>query len=241
MSTFGQVDWTDNLDFGDSKKKESNKDLFLRLKEGNNEMRFVTAPFQYLVHKVKKDPNNPKDFGQKVMCAALNGTCPACAYGEAKPRWLVGVIDRDSGTYKILDMGWAVFQQIRTHAKNAKLGDPQKYDVNIVVNPKAGAVGYYTVQTYSKEPLSAEDQVIKERDVDLEDLKRRVKPWSPEDVQKRLDKIFGADGATQPAQASGKGKAARSATPTVNMTDDEELKGAFPAFPSDSESTEESQ
>jgi len=224
MSTFGEVNWTDNLDFGDQDKKNSNKDLFLRLKEGDNEMRFVTSPHQYLVHKVKKDPNNPKDFGQKVWCAAINGECPACAHGDAKPRWLVGVIDRSTNSYRILDMGWAVFQQIRTHAKNPKLGDPQKYDINIVVNPKGGAVGYYTVQTYSKEPLSAEDQVIKDT-ADLADLKRRVQPWSKEKVQEKLNKIFGESKSASAPTASG--KTAPKAAP-VDMTDDEELGEAFP-------------
>lgn len=227
MSTFGEVNWTDNLDFGDSgkDKKSANKDLFLRLKEGDNEVRFITAPHQYLVHKVKRDANNPKDFGQKVMCSAVDGgPCPACVHGEAKPRWLVGVIDRASGSYKILDMGWQVFQQIRTHAKNAKLGDPQKYDINIFVNPKGGPSGYYTVQTYSKEPLSAEDQAIKDT-ADLEDLKRRVQPPTPAKVQEKLDKIFG----DAPAPAAGKPAAKASAkVPTVSMTDDEELGKAFP-------------
>lgn len=227
MSTFGEVNWTDNLDFGDSgKDKKPNKDLFLRLTEGDNEVRFVTAPHQYLVHKVKRDANNPKDFGQKVMCSAINGgTCPACVHGEAKPRWLVGVIDRKTGAYKILDMGWAVFQQIRTHAKNPKLGDPQKYDINIFVNPKAGPSAYYTVQTYSKEALSAEDQVIKET-ADLEDLKRRVQPPTPEKVQERLNKIFG-DATPAPAAGKSAAKTAPKAQ-TVDMTDDEELGKAFP-------------
>ncbi len=233
MSTFGEVNWTDNLDFGESKDKKSNSaDLFLRLSEGDNEMRFVTAPHQYLVHKVKKDANNPKDFGQKVMCSAINGSCPACVHGEAKPRWLVGVIDRKTGAYRILDMGWSVFQDIRKNAKNPKLGDPQKYDINIVVDKKAGPSGYYTVQTYGKEPLSAEDQVIKDT-VDLADLQRRVTPPAPENVQKRLDKIFGTSTDSAPAAKTAAKPAAKAAAPTVNMTDDEELGQAFPAYAED--------
>lgn len=219
MSTlFGEVNWTDDNSFGD-KEKKSGKDLFLRLSPGDNEMRFITQPHQYLVHKIKKDENNPKDYGQKVMCSAINGSCPACKYGEAKPRWFVGVIDRKTNSYKILDMGWAVFQQIKKHAKNPKLGDPQKYDVNIFVDPKGGATGYYTVQTYSKEPLSAEDQTMKDS-VDLEDLKRRVTPMTPENVQKRLDKIFGDTPSEQKSQAPASKASA----------EDEALSEEFPAF-----------
>jgi len=238
MSTFGEVNWTDNLDFG-SDKKLSGKDTFLRLTEGDNELRFVTAPHQYLSHKIKKDPNDKKDFGQKVMCSAINGSCSACTYGEAKPRWLVGVIDRKTGAAKILDVGWAVFQQIRKLAKNPKLGDPQKYDINVVVDPKAGPSGYYTVQAYSKESLSAEDQVIKEN-FDMEDLQRRVTPFTPEQVQKRLDKIFGdapaaattvTTAVVKTASVDAETKVASGARPaSVDVASDDDLGEAFPAY-----------
>ena len=169
MNTFGQIDWNDEV-YGDGQKNTNSKDLFLRLDDGSNEMRLVTQPYQYLVHKVKKDPNNPKDFGQKVLCSAIHGSCPVCTTGDkAKPRWLIGVISRKTNTYKILDISFAVFQQIRKLAKNARWGDPSKYDIDVIVDRAGGATGYYTVQPIAKEPLSAEDQKIKDN-VDLEDL-----------------------------------------------------------------------
>ena len=186
MSTFGEISWEDDVP-GD--RKENSKDLFLRLAEGSNEVRLVTRPYQYLVHKYKKDPGNPKDFGTKVSCSAIHGSCPLCTQGDkAKPRWLLGVIERKSGTYKILDVGYAVFQQIRKLAKNAKWGDPTKYDLDVLVDPHGGATGYYTVQPLSKEPLTAQDQVIRDN-ADLEELKRRVTPPTPGDVEKRIEKI----------------------------------------------------
>lgn len=231
MSTFGEINWTDNnLDFGGKKEQ---KDIFLRLLPGDNELRFVTNPHQYLVHRIKKDPNNPKDFGQKVTCSALNGSCAACDTGDkAKPRWLVGVIDRRTNTYKVLDLSYMVFNQIKTHAANPKLGDPKRYDINIVVNPKGGATGYYTVQTYSKEPLSASDQALVDEHADMDDLKRRTQPSTPEQVQKRIEKILGDAAAAMPAPAPQSTPVARTATKatTVNMTDDDDLSEAFPEY-----------
>src|SRR5271169_2541043 len=159
MTTFGEVNWTDDV-FGGDKKTTNSKDLFLRLDEGLNEMRLITQPFQYLVHKYKKDGDT--GFGQKVQCSAIHGSCPLCAMGDkAKPRWLLGVISRKTNTFKILDISFAVFSQIRKYAKNAqRFGDPTKYDINVEVDKNGGATGYYSVQALGKEPLSAADQVI---------------------------------------------------------------------------------
>lgn len=243
MTTFGEVSWTDDVFGGDGKKNTNSKDLFLRLDEGANEMRLITQPFQYLVHKYKKDGDT--GFGQKVQCSAIHGSCPLCAVGDkAKPRWLLGVISRKTNTFKILDISFAVFSQIRKYAKNTqRFGDPTKYDINVEVDKNGGATGYYSVQALNKEPLSAADQVIKDS-VDLDDLKRRVTPPTPEVVQKRIDKINGVDQGAQAAApvAAATGKKAPTAkaatpkaatTPAVSMSDDEELEKTFPAYEGD--------
>lgn len=232
MTTFGEVSWNDDV-FGDSANKNLNsKDLFLRLDEGSNEMRLITQPFQYLVHKYKKEGD--PGYGQKVYCSAIHGSCPLCSTGDkAKPRWLLGIIGRKSGTYKILDVSFAVFSQIRKLARNTqRWGDPTKYDIDIVVDKNGGSTGYYSVQPISKEPLSAADQQIKDN-VDLDDLKRRVTPPTPDQVQKRLDKINGLDGTLPAGPAK---KAVAPAKPvvkaaTVNMVDDDDdLSDSFPAY-----------
>lgn len=243
MTTFGEVSYDDDVYGGDSNKKAGNsKDLFLRLNEGSNELRLVTAPHQYLVHKVKKDPSNPKDFGQKVKCSQLHGSCSLCEEVEAnlegsdkaKPRWFYGVIDRKTGTYKILDISFQVFSQIRKLARNTqRWGDPTKYDIDIVVDKNGGATGYYSVQPISKEPLSAADQDIKDK-ADLDDLKRRCTPLTAEQVTNIVNKIRGV--ATAPATAGAApaaktaAKAAPAKTPAVSMTDDEELPETFPEY-----------
>jgi len=227
MNTFGEVSWEDEVFSGGDKQKLNAKDLFLRLDEGSNEMRIITQPFQYLVHKYKKDANNPKDYGQKVSCSAIHGSCPLCAMGDkAKPRWLLGVISRKTGTYKVLDISYAVFQDIRKLARNtARWGDPTKYDIDIVVDKNGGATGYYSVQPISKEPLSAADQQIKDN-VDLDDLKRRVTPFTPDQVQKRIEKINGV-GETTSTPVANKKPEQKAKPALVSMDDDDE---SFPSY-----------
>jgi len=227
MNTFGEVSWSDDVFGGQEKKNTNSKDLFLRLEEGSNELRLITQPFQYLVHKYKKEGDT--GFGQKISCSAIHGSCPLCTLGDkAKPRWLLGVISRKSGTYKILDISFAVFSQIRKLAKNTqRWGDPAKYDIDIVVDKAGGATGYYSVQPISKEPLSAADQKIKD-DVDFDDLKRRVTPPTADLVQGRMNKI---DGVTSPSAPAAKGApAVKAAAAPVSMTDDEELGDSFPSY-----------
>jgi hypothetical protein len=221
-TTFGEVNWSDDVYTGGN-KKESNKDIWLKLDEGENEVRLITQPFQFLVHKYKKDETDK--FGQKVYCSAVHGSCPLCDMGDkAKPRWLLGVISRKTNTYKILDISYAIFSTVRKLAKNPKWGDPTKYDLNIVVDKQGGATGYYSVQPVPKEPLSAADQVIKDS-ADLDELKRKVTPPTPDLVQKRIDKINGGSTGAVTAAVKPAVKA-----PTVSMTDDEELDGSFPAY-----------
>lgn len=228
-TVFGEVSWTDDSFNGD-KKATNSRDLFLRLEEGTNEVRLITQPFQYLVHKYKKEGD--PGFGQKVHCSSIHGSCPLCASGDkAKQRWLLGVISRKTGTYKILDISFAVFNQIRKYAKNTKsFGDPTKYDINIEVDKNGGATGYYLVQPLGKEPLTAEDQVIKDA-IDFDDLKRRVTPPTPENVQKRIDKLNGL--STDAASVGKKTVAAVKSAPAVSPVssdDDEDLDKSFPDY-----------
>lgn len=225
MTTFGEVSWNDSS--GNSDKKNANKqDMWLRLDEGDNELRLITSPFQYLQHKYKKDESDK--FGQKVYCSAAHGSCPLCDTGDkAKPRWLLGVISRKTGTYKILDVSWAVFSQIKKLANNTqRWGDPTKYDINIFVDKNGGATGYYSVQPLPKEPLSAEDQKIRDN-VDLDDLKRRVTPPTVDQVQKRLDKINGVASSDSTSKAAAKPV---KNTQAVALQDDDDLDSSFPSY-----------
>lgn len=231
---FGEVSW-DEIPDNNGEKKTNSNDLFLRLDSGDNEVRLVTQPFQYQVHKYQKSDGT--GFAQKVPCS-VSADCPMCMKGdEAKPRWLLGVISRKTQTFKILDIAKGVLDDIKGFSRNPKIGSPDKFDINIVVDKDGGPTGYYKVQNYSKEPLSAADQVIKDS-VDFEDLKRRSSPPTADIVQRRMDRIDGIVSkhgqGGKPAPAT---KPAPKATPApvvqapvAQVQGDEEIEKQFPSY-----------
>ena len=181
----GEVSWTETM--FDPSSKKSGKDTFLRLVPGSNVIRLLTLPYQYYQHKHIVDGG--KKYGYRVNCSVTHGSCSLCEQGnKAKRRWFLGVIDRKTNAYKILDIGYSVFKSISTFAKDGDWGDPSQYDFDIVVDPNGGATGYYTVCPKPKKPLSAADLIIREEN-DPEELSRRTSPPTPDKVREKLAAI----------------------------------------------------
>lgn len=232
----GEVSWDEELP--SDNKFVNAKDLFLRLDRGNdNELRIITPPFQYLSHKYKREGDS--GFGQKVHCSAEHGSCPLCALGDkAKPRWLFGVISRKTNSYKIFDISTMVFQQLKKLTRNPRWGVPTAYDIQVIVDENGGATGYYTVQPIPKEPLSPEDQKIRDS-VDLADLKRRVAAPTPDKVLEKMARIDAGPQGKAQAKPAGKPVATKAATkPVVKQevkqevaeSSDEEDMTDFPSY-----------
>lgn len=197
---FGATSW--DIDTGSSfKKGPSAKDLYLRLEQGSNVIRIITKPHEYLVHQgFKPDPQAP-GYGKKVMSSKF--------YGEdclekppwnlkAKRRWLVGVIDRKTQSYKLLDISKSVFDGIRELVRDSDYGPTEGYDIDIKVDKQGGATGYYKVVPKPAKPLSPADLEIKQN-VDLEDLKRRCSPPTCQQMEERVKAIIAEAGGKVPA------------------------------------------
>ena len=164
------------------------KDLYMRLQDKNNVVRMITKPHEYMVHRYKTNPDDP-GFGERIMSSLYHGRDPLVDKGlKPKRRWLVGIIDRRTQSYKILDMSVSVFKSIQDLVRDEDWGDPTQYDIDIKVDKNGGPTGYYTVIPKSKKPLSAADLDIKSQ-VDLDDLKRRCTPPTPEQVEELIKAI----------------------------------------------------
>lgn len=190
--TFGEVSWESAASAPSGKKGKSNidfKDMYITLAKGDNDVRVVTQPFQYLMHKYKAPGD--KGFGRKVVCSG-EADCPLCKAGDKnKKKWYFGVIDRKDDKYRIMDVSYSVFSKIVELVKNKKWGDVTKYDVTITVNPDGGATNYYNVvpDPASKSPtLSAKDQLIVDN-IDKSQLEKLSTPPTNEAVQKKIDYI----------------------------------------------------
>lgn len=231
MQKYGEVSWGDVP--SENVPTRENRDSFLRLEKGPNVLRIITSPFQYTVHRYKKEGD--PGFGQRVMCSMANGGCALCALGDKpKRRWLLGVIDRKTKSFKILDIGISVFKAIQGLTRDDEWGEPVKYDVDIKVDPNGGATNYYNVMPKIPKPLSADDIQIKDM-VDAEELKRRCLPPTPDKVQERLDKILNGTPA-RPASASAPAPRAAApapapvATASVDMSSEEDEDLSFPKY-----------
>lgn len=184
----GEIDWNDDaLKVSDGKGK--GKDQFLKLKNGSNLVRVLTLPHQYYQHKYKIEGD--KGYGYRINCSAKHGFCPVCAKGDKpKKRYLFGVIDRTTNAYKIMDVSWAVLSGIQTYAQDEDWGPTEQYDFDIIVNPQGGPMGWYKAVAKPKRPMSAQDLLIKEQQMDLADLERRCQPPEPSKVEERLSSLM---------------------------------------------------
>lgn len=182
-ANYGLTNWEDV----EIKQPQANKqkELYMKLEDGQNKIRILTKPHQYLVHHYKTNEKDP-GFGVRILSSIHHGSDPLIDRGlKPRRRWLVGIIDRKTDSYKILDMSVSVFKSIQNLTRNEDWGDPSQYDITINVDKNGGPNGYYTVIPNSKKPLSAADIEIKQQ-IDLEDLKRRCTPPTPEQVEERV-------------------------------------------------------
>lgn len=192
----GEVSWGE--DTGTTKQWNGGtggKDTFLRLEKGKNNVRVITNPFQYVVHYYKPNVDPAKatktdKYGHRIMCSRAHGECPVCKAGD-KPqlKYLCGLIDRKTGTYKILDFSTQIFKGIKVYNDDPDWGPPQNYDLDIVVDPSGGPSGYYKVVAKPAKALTANDQLIIDS-LDLDELRRRATAPEPVKVKEKFDAIL---------------------------------------------------
>lgn len=200
--SYGLSSWDEATVTAGNFKTDLPKFEYMRLKDGNNSVRIVTAPYRYFMVRYKAA--NDKGFGKRVNTAwPLHEDCPAKAAGlKPKERYLVGVIDREDQKLKVLDMSILVYEQVQGLKNDIEWGSPAGYDINIRKNSKAKApAGFYNVLPRSKAALSPADEALLEAKEGLEKyLVSRTTPPKPEFVRKRMEEL-GWDGSQVTVQA----------------------------------------
>jgi hypothetical protein len=136
-----------------------------------------------------------------------HGSCPICeeepgsTNAKTKPRFYLGVIDRKTQTFKILDISMGVLRDIKKLHSNPKWGPLVGYDIDIIKNPNsASPADYYTVQPVPKEALTPNDQKIIE-ELDLSILEKMVATPTPQKVAEKVEAY--KTRLTQPKQKPG--------------------------------------
>lgn len=203
------------LDSWDDVSCDSQSD-FMKLEEGENCVRVLTTPFQFIVHWVK----DATGVNRKIRCAVER--CPLCKKGD-KPqqRWYVGVIERRSGQAKILEISQQIMKGIKNYVHNPKWGDCKNYDLNIKRGPK-NSQPLYSVMVEPKEPLSDEDKRIRAEFKERVDISKFTQPSTPEEVLEKMGNSIGDDEPrqTRVAQSS---KPAQKPAPKAPVVDDDDF------------------
>ena len=213
---FGMSSWDDETPKFTPKKEFVKTDWsnILKLVEGKNQLRIVTNPFAYFVHKYRPvDDPECIPYADKIKCSIANGSCKICELAaetglrslERSKRYYAGVIDRKTQSYKVIEVSPQLKDMLQELYDDDSWGEFSQYDLTIKVT-KGSPSGYYMVTPKGKSPLTAADLEIK-KSVDFEDLKRKCSPSTPEYVVKRV--------ATADAKARPDKVAERRATATV--------------------------
>lgn len=175
---YGQVNWDEgNVSGGND---------FMNLEQGDNEMRVLTKPYQFVVHWVKDSSGTTR----KIRCAIEN--CPLCKKGEkTQCRWYLGVLDRKSGQPRILEISSQIYLGIKKHVNNPKWGDVTAYDISINRGPKGSQPLYTVMGDPTKSPLTDAEKVLVKNFFERVDIAKFTQPLTPEEV---LEKMGVSDG-----------------------------------------------
>ena len=174
MSTkvVGKLDSWDAADLGGSD--------YMNLDEGSNVVRIITSPYQFYSHWAIDSAG----VNRKVRCA-LDG-CPLCQNGErAVARWVFGVINYKTHKPAIIEIGPQIFKQIHALSKNIKWGDPRRYSIDIIRQPK-GSQPLYCVTPEPKEAITDEEKAMAKEFMARVDFNTITAAATPEEVRERM-------------------------------------------------------
>lgn len=200
MATYGAVSWEQEKKSDTTSNGKDFKNFpFVRLTNGDNDLRLITNPYLYRTINYR-NRGVPENKGKKLKIAypgkdgkeVSMADDPALKAGFSfKSRYYAGVIDRKDNQVKIIDISSSVSTKLKACASNPKIGDPRGYDVSIVKNDKGSPTEYYNVVNYSKEPLSDEDQAMVDAAMPdlIAALERLSAPLDPETLLKKMEDL----------------------------------------------------
>lgn len=162
---------------------------FMKLEEGNNKIRVVTNPYQFIVHWAE----DASGQNRKLKCAINN--CPLCKRGvPTQARWYLGVLDYKTGKPKILEIGSQVYSGIRSYAVSEEWDERIKkpwgnifaFDFIISRGPK-GTNPLYQVQASPKmKDITKDETEMIATFLETVDIGKFTEPLTPEAINEKL-------------------------------------------------------
>lgn len=174
---------------------------FMNLAEGDNKIRVLTKPYQFVVHWVR----DVSGKNRKIKCAFNN--CPLCKQKiPSQTRWYIGVLDYKSGRPKILEIGTSILRGIRGYVNNPDWSDKfdkswgkiMAYDINITRGPKGSppASLYQVMPSPKMKDITKKETEMVEEFLSKVNIAKFTQPPTPEEIEEKVG------GAVLPSQYS---------------------------------------
>jgi len=184
---FGEIDWNSG-DVSDGQSSSASD--FMRLVQGKNRVRVMGNPTQFYIHWVdtpdgkKRKVNSP--IGDPKLVRKLED-----AGFKRRPRWMVKVLDRESGDFKLLEIGSQIYNGIKSLYLDEDWGPVTAYDLT-VERGTPGSQPLYRVTPRPKSPLESSFKEAYESFNDRIDLAKLTQPADPAKVRE----IMGWEGGS---------------------------------------------
>jgi hypothetical protein len=164
----------------------------MNLLEGDNVVRVVTNPYQFVVHWVKDSAGANK----RIRCSIKD--CPLCKQKiKSQYRWYVGVIHRKTKIVKILEIPWQVFQGIQELAKSSdwnvfythEWGKVMGYDINIKRGPKGANPLYNVIASPKHRDLTEDEADLVKSFFERTSIEQFTQPSTPEEILEKIGSL----------------------------------------------------
>tara|TARA_B100000131_G_scaffold322863_1_gene378447 strand:- start:3103 stop:3717 length:615 start_codon:yes stop_codon:yes gene_type:complete len=170
---FGEVDWN-AADSGGTKSS------FMRLEEGENTVRVMGNPVQFYIHWIVKPDGSRQKVNSPVDTPELVRRLEDSGF-RRQPRWLIKVLDRSDGEFRLLEVGPQIYNGIKALYNNSRWGKVTAYDVTIVKGPK-GQQPLYSTTPNPKEALSSDFKTKFMEFNDRVNVEKLISPSSASEV-----------------------------------------------------------
>ncbi len=188
MGTFGKVSLDDVGNY--QSKNKYDKEKYLKLEDGVNNIRMVSDVYRYFYHKVEFD-GDKNQYGRSIRCTTVKEECPLCLKGlRASEKFYIAVIDRKVGQnkIKILECGKTIVEGIKSLTQIPGRENPRFYELVIIKNSKNPPANIYSVVPGLDKALTA-DEIQMVESFDEDELVKLCDPISADEVLKTMDRI----------------------------------------------------
>lgn len=134
------------------------KNKFIDIEMGKEyRIRILTNPYQIFYHIID---------GSRLTIMCPRNSCKMCkSFSPTYPLWILGLIDRADGLFKMMILPQSLFRDMQRFVKDEDWGDPINYDIGLSYDKTSiiqWSVGPKTYRPLSESDLEIKNSIIQE-------------------------------------------------------------------------------